>query len=77
MQERFTSLAEHMRETIEDQQRHGITPENSKEWQQNIYDLHVFGFEQHPPVTFNDLCRADRDYTFGFDRVDDRDVRGR
>ncbi len=77
MQERFTTLAEHMREILQDQQRQGITPENSKDWQQTMYDLHVLGFEQYPPATFNDLCRADRDYTFGFGREDDRDIWGR
>lgn len=77
MQERFTELAEQMREIMQDQQLQGITPENSKEWQQTMYDLHVLGFEQHPPATFNDLCRADRDYTFGSGREDDRDVWGR
>ncbi len=77
MQERFTELAEQMREIMQDQQSQGITPENSKDWQQTMYDLHVLGFEQHPPATFNDLCRADRDYTFGLGREDDRDAWGR
>jgi hypothetical protein len=77
MQERFTTLADSAREIMHDQLLHGITAANSSGWQSVIYGLHVLGFEQHPPVTFNDLCRSDRDYTFSHDIGIERDDRGR
>lgn len=69
--EHFDALASTTQNIVQDIQRHGITPENTQAWQQALYQLHVVGFQLHPPVTFNDLCRTDRDYSrFALDRAD-------
>lgn len=61
--EQFDTLATTTQGIVQDIQQHGITPENTLAWQQALYQLHVIGFQLHPPVTFNDLCRTDRDYS--------------
>ena len=59
----FEALEKTTHELVQSIQQYGITPENTLAWQANLYQLHVLGFQQHPPVTFNDLCRTDRDYS--------------
>ncbi|HEU5375447.1 MAG TPA: hypothetical protein VFV38_08415 [Ktedonobacteraceae bacterium] len=61
--ERFEKLASTMHEVLHNIEQHGMTQENKHAWETNLYQLHIIGFQQHPPVTFNDLCRTDRDYS--------------
>lgn len=60
--DRFELLASNMRAALQNIEQHGLTSENRRTKENHLYQLHVLGFQQHPPVVFNDLCRTDRDY---------------